>query len=61
MTTDTNVCADEEPLTRQEIVDALIAHAAHAARQPHHRDCATWNNAHARIDQLLSDLARTPA
>lgn len=58
MTTDTDVCA-EEPLTREEIVEALIGYNDTAKRQPHHRDCATWNNAHKRIDELLYDLELT--
>lgn len=42
-----------DPITRDELAEALTNLAKYAARQMHHPDCERWVTAHRRLDELL--------
>lgn len=48
------VAMTDEPLTKDDLATALAHMNAHAKRQQHHLDCAAWNRAHAKLDDLLT-------
>lgn len=46
--------------TRDDIAEALRHVCAYAERQPHVIGWSTWERAHERIDQLLTDYEQAP-